>query len=269
MTVQRNVRRNVTTGAAGALAATAAVMTLLAGQAHAAPVLPAGGWNGDPDTGLAATAAFGHIGSNCAPDKGSITAPSSGTRGKIWRYHKPVGSDRCESKGIKVTDDVTGAPVMHDFTPRAGEANKYYLGWESRLSSTVDNHAIFQWKSYPEGLQNWPVVLKVVNNKLTLIHRTTATPVPVTLWQKDILPNDWNHIVLGLKLSGDAAVGTIELWINGTKQTLSNGAKEYPARTWDTGNQPKWGLYGAALDEVNHDIDKVRVSTDYNDVKQP
>ncbi|MER7047117.1 heparin lyase I family protein [Streptomyces jumonjinensis] len=258
---------NIRTGAVGALAAGVAVMTLLAGQAHAVPVLPTGGWNGDPDTGLG-TAVFGHIGSNCALDKGSITAPSSGDRGKIWRYHKPVGSDRCESKGIKVKDDVTGKAVSYDFTPKAGQANKYYLGWESRLSSTVDNHAIFQWKSYPEGLQNWPVVLKVVDGKLTLIHRTTATPVPVTLWQKDILPNDWNHIVLGLELSSDAGSGTIELWINGTKQTFSNGSTVWQARTWDTGNQPKWGLYGATAHEVNHDMDKLRVSTDYNDVKQ-
>lgn len=252
---------------AGALAVGAAVMTLLAGQAHAVPVLPPGGWNGDPDTGLG-TGVFGHIGSNCDPLHGnSVTSPTDDSRGKIWRYHKPVGSGRCESKGITVPDSATGRGVVHDFTPREGERTTYYFGWESRLSSTVDNHAIFQWKSYPAGLQNWPVVLKVVNSRLTLIHRKETSPVPDTLWDRALLPHEWNHIVLGLTLSGDPSTGAIELWLNGAKQTLRNGGTVWNGRTWDLGNQPKWGLYGATAHEVDHDIDRVRVSTDYHDVK--
>ncbi|MFI5620529.1 heparin lyase I family protein [Streptomyces sp. NPDC051567] len=247
------MKMNLSRGTGTALAAVASSMTLFAGQAHAAPI-----WDGDAANG---TGVFAHIGSNCAAPS-SITTPTSSWRGKIWRYHKPVGSPRCESKGIALNG------VDHNFDPGPGATAKYYLGWESRLSSTVDNNAIFQWKSYPNADQNWPVVLKMIDGKLTLIHRPPNQSSPDVVWQKPIAANDWNHIVLGLNLSDRSGDGSIELWFNGQKQTFTNNLQEWKGRTWDSANQPKWGLYGAEAHDVTHDVEGLKVGRSYDDVKQ-
>jgi hypothetical protein len=39
--------------------------------------------------------------------------------------------------------------------------SSYHLGWRSKLSSTVNNNGTFQWKSYGNHIQNFPVVPKM------------------------------------------------------------------------------------------------------------
>ena len=106
----------------GALAAGAVLGALAAGAvlgarpAHAATI-----WDGDAERGPA-SAVFGI--DNCdAP--GSITAVTDPARGRVWRFTKPAGDNRCEAHGIKV------GGRKYDFA----NGGTYYLGWSTRLSS--------------------------------------------------------------------------------------------------------------------------------------
>src|SRR5689334_2103653 len=77
-------------------------------------------WDGDPARGAASTV-FGI--DNCdAP--GSIGTATDPARGRVWRFSKPAGSNRCEAHGIKA------GGAMYHFTDNA----TYYLGWSTRLS---------------------------------------------------------------------------------------------------------------------------------------
>src|SRR5262245_1213256 len=114
-------------------------------------------WNGDA-AGGSVPATFGI--DNCdAP--GSLSAVTDAGRGRIWRFDKPAGSNRCEAHGIKVNG------AMYHFN----NGGTYYFGWSSKLSSTVDNNATFQWKSYGDHIQNYPVVLKMAGGRFTMLQR--------------------------------------------------------------------------------------------------
>jgi hypothetical protein len=212
-------------------------------------------WDGDASRG---TGIFKLIGSNCG-SPGSVTAVNDATHGRIWRYNKPSDSNRCESHGIRVG----GNPYVFQ------NGSTYYLGWWSRLSNTVNNNAFFQWKVFPApgpaGL-NWPVVLKMVNGRATMLNRK-ATDEVYTPWSAPISANTWNHFVVGLRLSDQRDGGWIELWFNGVKQTFSNGLQRWPARLYDTEHVcPKWGLYGASGSNVLSDVDGLKIGTTPQDV---
>ncbi|MGP3981401.1 carbohydrate-binding protein [Streptomyces sp. KR80] len=208
-------------------------------------------WDGDASKG---TGVFALIGSNCA-SPGSVTVVSDDSRGKIFRFRKPAGLERCESRGI-----ANNGQKYHFVNGRT-----YYLGWSFRLSNPVNNHAVFQWKSYGNHIQNWPVVLKMVDGKLTMLQRQPNNVVH-TPWSKTITATNWNHIVLGLHLSDQTTGGWVELWLNGAKQTFTNGSQRWAARTWDDINDPKWGVYGADASSVDNHLDDLKVGTTYADV---
>ncbi|MFI1397357.1 hypothetical protein [Streptomyces sp. NPDC020681] len=235
-------------GLAGTVVAGVAAMTLFAGQAQASVI-----WDGDASKG---TGVFAHVGSNCA-SPGSLTAVNDSSRGAVWRYRKPGGLNRCESRGI------ANGGTDYAFT----NGRTYYLGWTSKLSSTVDNNAVFQWKSYGDFSQNWPVVLKMISGRLTMIQRQPDGTVH-TIWSKAVSANSWNHIVVGLHLSDQTKGGWVELWFNGSKQTFNSGTQRWQCRTWDSENHPKWGVYGAQANAVDHYVDALKVGTAYGDVDQ-
>ncbi|WBB62444.1 hypothetical protein O7599_07905 [Streptomyces sp. WMMC500] len=238
--------KHMRTALAAVCTAAVAAVTLPAGPAQATVI-----WDGDASRG---TGVFAHIGSNCAAP-GGVTAVDDSARGRVWRYRKPSGLERCESRGIAVNGD--------DYTFTNGSTR--YLGWSSRLSSTVDNNAVFQWKSYGNHQQNWPVVLKMVGGRLTMIQRQPGGTVH-TIWSRSVSANTWNHIVVGLHLSDQTRGGWVELWINGAKQTFSDGTQRWACRTFDSENHPKWGVYGADANSVDHYVDALKVGTSYGDV---
>jgi hypothetical protein len=222
-----------------------------------AAAVPAGAsliWDGNAANG---TGVFKLIGSNCSP--GTVTAVTDATWGRVFRYHKPSGSDRCESHGIRVGGSA--------YTFRNGST--YFLGWRSRLSNTTNNNANFQWKVFPApgpaGL-NWPVVLKMVGGRVTMLNRKATNEV-YTIWSRPISANQWNHYVLALRLSDRRDGGYIELWFNGVKQTFSNGSQRWAARLYDRDHVcPKWGVYGATGSSVSNFVHGLRVGTTFGDV---
>jgi hypothetical protein len=217
---------------------------LLAGQAQAATI-----WTGD-----AAKGGFPFGNSNCSRP-GSITVVTDVTRGKVWKYNKPKGDLRCESHGISV------GGKRYKFANN----NTYYLGWWMNLSDIADNNANFQWKSYGHHIQNFPFQLKMSKGKFTLLNRQPKghTFYP---WAVPLKPNTWHHIVLGIHTSDALKGGWLELYYDGVQQTFTDGSKRWAARTWDSYDDPKWGVYGAKGTAVVNLVSGLAVGTAYADV---
>jgi hypothetical protein len=219
-------------------------LTLVATQAYASVL-----WDGDAGKG---TGVFGN--SNCG-SPGSITAVTDPARGTVWRFNKPAGDKRCEAHGIKVGDN------KYNFQNNS----TYYIAWSMKLSSTVDNNANFQWKSYGHHIQNYPIVLKVRGGKLTLLNRQPGGR-DYYPWSAAVSANAWNDIVLGIHTSSALTGGWVELYVNGVQQTFSNGQQRWPCRTWDGINDPKWGVYGATQTAVANYVDGLKIGATYADI---
>ena len=212
-------------------------------------------WDGDASKG---TGVFKLIGSNCA-SPGSVTRASDATHGNVWRYYKPSGLDRCESHGIKVNGS--------NYTFQNGST--YFLGWRSKLSSTVDNNANFQWKVFPSpgpASLNWPLALKMVGGRATLLNRKAENEV-YTIWQSSTSANTWYHYIFEVRLSSSRDGGYVRLWRNGVRQTFSNGSQTWACRLYDVEHVcPKWGVYGASGNTVTNYVDGLKIGTTYGDV---
>jgi hypothetical protein len=207
-------------------------------------------WDGDASQG---TRVFGNL--NC--DKpGSVTAVDDPTEGRVWRFSKPSGSNRCENHGIAIDGK------RYAFK----NGSTYYMGWRSKLTSLVNNNANFQWKSYGNHIQNFPVVIKMVGQKATMIQTQPHTSSK-TIWSESVSANTWVSYVVGLHLSDATTGGWVELYVNGVQQTFSNGSRRYACRTWDSSNEPKWGVYGASGTSVTNYVDGLKVGTAYGDVR--
>jgi hypothetical protein len=141
----------------------------------------------------------------------------------------------------------------------------YYFGWSSRLSTVVRTNAVFQWKSYGDHTQNFPLVLSTDDGNLTLFNRQPDRQ-DYTPWRMPITAQRWYDIVLGIHTSAAPRGGWVELYIDGVQQTFSNGATRWPCRTWDSHNDPKWGVYGAVGTDIDNDIDNLRIATRPQDV---
>jgi hypothetical protein len=215
-------------------------------------------WDGDASKG---TGVFKLVGSNCG-SPGSLTVVNDAERGQVFRYNKPSSSDRCENHGITVGG--SGYVFKRNTT--------YHIGWFTKLSNTVNNNAIFQWKVYPspgpDGL-NWPIAIKMINGRLTMINRKADGEV-YTVWSTPFSANRWYHIALTLRLSDVRDGGYVELYFNGTKQTLSNGTQRWACQLFDVDHVcPKWGVYGASGSTVINYIDNLKIGFSYNDVRMP
>jgi len=218
---------------------------LLAGPAQASVE-----WDGDASQG---TGVF----KNLEQHEGSITAITDSVQGRIFRFNKPNGSNRCESRGIRIN----GA----GYTFQNGQT--HYFGWRHRLSTTADNNANFQWKSYGNHIQNWPVVVKMVGGRTTIIQRQPGSVVS-TIWSGPITANTWNHYVLGLHLSDATRGGWVELWYRNVRQTFNDGTQRYLCRTFDDENDPKWGIYGGSTMAMINDVDGLKMGTTPGDVAE-
>ncbi|MEU8831477.1 hypothetical protein [Streptomyces sp900116325] len=80
----------------------------------------------------------------------------------------------------------------------------------------------------------------------------------------------WDRIVLGIHTSDSASGGWVDLWCNRSRQTFSNGTTRFTGRTWNTYNDPKWGVYDRDTPEhaATNRIDAPKVGTTYDDVVQ-
>jgi hypothetical protein len=235
----------------GLTLAAAVALTLAVSATSEATLL----WDGDASKG---TGVFKLIGLNCS-SPGSVTAVSDATHGTVWRYNKPDGLERCESHGAR--NGGTNMTFNNNST--------YYLGWRYKLSSTVNNNAQFQWKVFPApgpASLNWPLALKVVGNRAVMLNRKAENEV-YEIWSSPISPNVWYNMVLNLRLSSARDGGYVEIWLNGTQQTLLGGTTRWACRLYDDEHVcPKWGVYGATSTTVVNNVDALKIGTTFADV---
>ena len=228
------------------------ISALAAGTAHASLI-----WESDPSRG---TSQFGLTGQGNCLSPSFIDTTNDATFGQVIRYNKPSSENRCENHGIRLLD---GTKYMFH------NGQTVHLGWYYRINTTVNNNANFQWKSLGDGhVQNYPIVIKMIDNQLHLMQRQPQGNPTTFLFKRTISANQWNHVVLSLLLSNETRGGWIEFWFNGVQQTLLTGGTRFACRTWDTGdhNCPKWGVYGGTGTTMTNLVHRARVGTTYADV---
>lgn len=227
---------------------------LFAGMAHATLI-----WNGSASLGLGVFKNLniqdsgGTYQGNPSPNGSFVQVVDDPTYGSIWQFYKDDNDRRSEAHGAA------------GFNPAIGDT--YYIGWGFKLTSTVNNNAIFQWKSYGSPMvQNFPLVIKMVNGNLEL-HYFPPNSGDVVLWSHAVSANTWYKLYLRIKVSDQTSGGSVSFWFNGTQQTLSNGSTSYTGKTFDGSSvDPKWGIYGAVGTKLSDYVRHLRIGTALSDV---
>ncbi|MFI8987127.1 hypothetical protein ACIG63_19150 [Streptomyces antimycoticus] len=96
----------------------------------------------------------------------------------------------------------------------------------------------FAWPADAASIQNWPVVLKTLGGRTTMIQRQPGNQV-FTIWSTPASANTWNHYTIGLHLSDETKGGRVQLWVNGQRQKFGDGTTRWACRTFDSSNDPK------------------------------
>lgn len=189
---------------------------------------------------------------------GALSTVNDETSTLCWKYLKPSGSHRTETRGA------VGF--------QADEGDNIYIGWTSKIymPTNLQTEAIFQWKSYPTAgsQQNHPLMLRTKNGNLELQHFDASHTATIP-WSTSLSTSTWLKFVLRIKVSRNPSIGYIELWYNGVKQTLSNGNQRLYCQTLDVDDcDPKWGVYGGDASQVTHIVKKIRIADNYADAAQ-
>ncbi|MBK0383596.1 hypothetical protein I5M32_11570 [Pedobacter sp. SD-b] len=207
----------------------------------------------------------------------TLTPITDPTYGKVWEVFKPAGAKRAEISRIK------------DYSPTNGEVIYISYKWKIniRQKDATNGFAVFQWKTEDGNKgpdrQNYPFNLayNAGSGNLTLNAYGPGTPDWTegssinnrknTLWNKVVPQDQWQSIIIGIKISDyvgtdTTQLGYIEYWFNGVKQPfeITGAGKDYRVilsadkkrayhRTLD-GNTtyPKWGAYGEGA--RNYDV---------------
>lgn len=220
--------------------------------------------------------------------KGSlqISTNTGGITGKSWKIVSP--------KNVLRTEFSRTTGTVNNFVHKKNK--NYYYSWrwrvnvsESSFDNSNDEVTVFQWKTEGSsgGSQNYPINMEYKKNTLTLNYfgpckvngqfknwLTCKKPNGNQAFPSDrrkilksitVGENQWVDIVLriqrGANESGSGS-GKVQLWINGTLQTLDgpNGTgKSITLKTDDADNQnitdssvyPKWGIYNKKACKYN------------------
>ncbi len=182
---------------------------------------------------------------NYHSDNGSSATYSGG----YFRFHKVAADRRCEAKGAN------GVTITQGRT--------YSVGWRFRLSNTVNNNSIFQWKAYGSPMnQNYPFVIKMINGRITFQYYPPDSDGVTNLYSAAVSANTWYSVVLLIKVDRNPANGRISVWFNGTQRVNNRACKSFDGSTID----PKWGIYGASGTVVNSDVQNLKIGSTYADV---
>ena len=217
-------------------------------------------WDGDASHG---TGVFSSL--NIENNPGTITVVTDSTYGKVF---KMVCFDNSGNKTR------TEGSHMAGFQPVPG--GTYYFGWRHK------------WGPLPTKCGKWQV--------LEQIHTTASGgPVPFGLhvdgcdanmhWQYEnhsgtafdflvrTFPlNSWHAFVYHEKWSTSETDGYVEVWYDGSMQTLTNGKTRYPASWCISGSNSywKWGIYrsgsGGVIGTATAYLYRPRAGTGYSDV---
>lgn len=166
----------------------------------------------------------------------------------VFKFHKVAADRRCEAKGAN------GVSVT--------EGKTYAIGWRWKLSNTVNNNSIFQWKSYGSPMtQNYPFVIKMINGKITFQHYPGGGSSQ-NLFSQSVSANTFYSNVIIITTSRNASNGRVSYWFNGSQKVNNKACKSFDG----SNNEPKWGIYGAAGTVVDSFVTNLKIGTTYADV---
>jgi hypothetical protein len=231
------------------------------GGAGAGPANPANLiWYADPAKGATV---FKNVE---ATDACTITVVDDPEHGKVRKFNRPPGTNRCEVKGAAGFDTKDGDVV--------------YVGMRYKIEAPMDLTvtSIFQWKTYdtaghPNTL-NFPILIRPSSGRLQVDVRKPASALGggglsggSVAWSVPTPIGQWFTIVLGIKQSYDSKVGWLEVYYNGQPQKLADGSMRLSCQTLDGGNvEPKWGMYGTTSSPKPQSasiIGDIRIARDY------
>jgi hypothetical protein len=217
-------------------------------------------WYADPAKGDA-------VFKNMNTDGGcTVTIVDDPQHGKVRKFNRPPGVNRCEAKGAAGYDTKEGDVV--------------YVGMRYKIEAPMDLTVtgIFQWKTYdtpghPNTL-NFPLLLRTAAGHLNVEAQKPAAGGPGgglsgghAIWSIPTPIGQWFTIVLGIKQSYDPKVGWVEVYYNGQPQKLSDGSMRLSCQTLDGGFiDPKWGIYGTTSSPKPQSasfIGDIRIAKDY------
>jgi hypothetical protein len=226
------------------------------GAANPASVI----WYADPAKGNA-------VFKNMNTDGGcTVTMIDDPAYGKVRKFNRPPGVNRCEARGAAGYDTKDGDLV--------------YVGMRYKLEAPMDLTVtgIFQWKTYdtpghPNTL-NFPLLIRASAGRLNVEVQKPAAGEKgdglsggTVIWSTPTPIGQWFSIVLGIKQSYDAKVGWVEVVYNGQPQKLSDGSMRLSCQTLDGGYiDPKWGIYGTTSSpkpQSASTIGNIRIAKDY------
>jgi hypothetical protein len=184
------------------------------------------------------------------------TVVSDPVYGNVIQFHKVSTDRRCEGKGSNTVTITSGTT--------------YYIGWRFKMSNTVNDNCIFQWKSYGSPMnQNYPLVLKMINGKITLQYYPPNSSSTTTLFSATVSAKTWYSIALKVKVSDSTTGGNVQVWWgnSSTPVTLATGGTSFTGKTFD-GNEinPKWGKYGACGTTIDSYVGQLKIGTTLDDV---
>jgi hypothetical protein len=226
------------------------------GAANPASVI----WYADPAKGDA-------VFKNMNTDSGcTVTIVDDPQHGKVRKFNRPPGVNRCEAKGAAGYDTKEGDLV--------------YVGMRYKIEAPMDLTVtgIFQWKTYdtpghPNTL-NFPLLMRTAAGHLNVEVQKPAAGQGAgglsggtVIWSIPTPIGQWFTIVLGIKQSYDAKAGWVEVYYNGQLQKLSDGSMRLSCQTLDGGYiDPKWGIYGTTSSPKPQSasfIGDIRLARDY------
>jgi hypothetical protein len=217
-------------------------------------------WYADPEKG---NAVFKNVE---AQDACTVSVVDDPQHGKVRKFNRPPGTNRCEAKGSNSYNTKDGDLV--------------YVGMRYKLEAPMDLTVtgIFQWKTYdtpghPNTL-NFPLLMRPSGGRLNIEVQKPAGPGPGgglsgghVIWSIPTPIGQWFTIVIGIKQSYDPKTGWVEVYYNGQQQKLSDGSMRLSCQTLDGGNiDPKWGMYGTTSSPKPQSasfISDIRIGRDY------
>jgi hypothetical protein len=145
------------------------------------------------------------------------------------------------------TDNPSGFGVRADLAgPSTGpaalcEGDERYIGWSilfpSDFTSQLSQNG---WVAVAEDGFGSPYGYPSLNfafdggpngGRFVLDSRTGGLNNPQAIWSVNPTYGQWMDVVTHVKFSTDPSVGYVELWINGVRQTFSNGSQRYYQNT--------------------------------------
>ena len=196
----------------------------------------------------------------------TVTVVDDPEHGKVRKFNRPPGTNRCEAKGAAGYNTKEGDLV--------------YVGMRYKIEAPMDLTVtgIFQWKTYdtpghPNTL-NFPLLLRPSAGRLNVEVQKPATAQGggglsggTVIWSIPTPIGQWFTIVLGIKQSYDPKVGWVEVYYNGQQQKLSDGSMRLSCQTLDGGFiDPKWGIYGTTSSPKPQSasfVGDIRIAKDY------